>query len=80
MIINMRIEGTGPECARMVAEIEKMGEIRSQSRFYPNRGSAIIGRVYLQVAVSDNNENTCVCCGEIIPEGRQFCRKCECGA
>lgn len=23
------------------------------------------------------NENTCVCCGEIIPEGRQICYKCE---
>lgn len=21
--------------------------------------------------------NTCVCCGEIIPEGRQICIKCE---
>ena len=23
------------------------------------------------------NENTCVCCGEIIPEGRQVCWNCE---
>lgn len=23
------------------------------------------------------NENTCVCCGETIPEGRQVCPKCE---
>ena len=23
------------------------------------------------------NENRCVCCGEIIPEGRQICKKCE---
>lgn len=23
------------------------------------------------------NENRCVCCGEIIPEGRQICWKCE---
>ena len=23
------------------------------------------------------NENTCVCCGEIIPEGRQVCWRCE---
>jgi predicted amidophosphoribosyltransferase len=22
-------------------------------------------------------ENTCVCCGEIIPEGRQVCWNCE---
>lgn len=22
-------------------------------------------------------ENTCVCCGEVIPEGTQFCRKCD---
>lgn len=23
------------------------------------------------------SENRCVCCGEIIPEGRQICKKCE---
>lgn len=23
------------------------------------------------------NESTCVCCGEIIPEGRQVCYQCE---
>ena len=23
------------------------------------------------------NENTCFCCGEQIPEGRQICPKCE---
>ena len=22
-------------------------------------------------------ENRCVCCGEVIPEGRQVCAKCE---
>ena len=25
------------------------------------------------------SNNTCVCCGEIIPEGRQVCPKCERG-
>lgn len=24
-------------------------------------------------------ENRCVCCGAIIPEGRQICPKCEAG-
>ena len=24
-------------------------------------------------------ENRCVCCGEIIPEGKQICKKCEQG-
>ena len=24
-----------------------------------------------------NNTNTCICCGEVIPEGRQVCKKCE---
>lgn len=28
----------------------------------------------------EQNENRCVCCGEIIPEGRQVCHKCEKGA
>ena len=23
------------------------------------------------------NENRCVCCGEVIPEGRQLCPQCE---
>ena len=23
------------------------------------------------------NENRCACCGEVIPEGRQICKKCE---
>lgn len=27
----------------------------------------------------NTNNNTCVCCGEIIPEGRQVCPKCERG-
>ena len=24
-----------------------------------------------------DNENTCVCCGDAIPEGRQLCPRCE---
>ena len=24
-----------------------------------------------------DNENTCVCCGKVIPEGRQICFNCE---
>lgn len=27
----------------------------------------------------NTNDNTCICCGEIIPEGRQVCPKCEKG-
>lgn len=27
--------------------------------------------------ISIENADTCVCCGEIIPEGRQVCPKCE---
>lgn len=25
----------------------------------------------------ENNNNKCVCCGEVIPEGRQVCYHCE---
>lgn len=25
----------------------------------------------------ESNANTCVCCGEVIPEGRQVCPNCE---
>lgn len=28
-------------------------------------------------AAPKRNENTCVCCGEVIPEGRQVCHECE---
>ena len=27
----------------------------------------------------ESGANTCVCCGDIIPEGRQVCPKCENG-
>jgi hypothetical protein len=30
--------------------------------------------------VRKTNDNRCVCCGEIIPEGRQVCPSCEKGA
>ena len=23
------------------------------------------------------NDNTCICCGSLIPEGRQICKRCE---
>lgn len=26
---------------------------------------------------SDKDQNTCVCCGDVIPEGQQICPKCE---
>ncbi len=29
-------------------------------------------------AVYGRNENTCICCGDSIPEGRQVCPDCEC--
>lgn len=28
-------------------------------------------------ADSETKADTCVCCGEIIPEGRQVCHRCE---
>lgn len=36
----------------------------------------ILYRAYME----DNNmdDNRCVCCGEIIPEGRQVCPQCDC--
>ena len=79
MTIDVRIEGTEQECTRMVEEIEKICVIRSQSNFYPNGGATKEGRVYLKLDISDKSENTCVCCGEIIPEGRHVCPYCECG-
>lgn len=30
-------------------------------------------KIYLHI----NNAEHCICCGEVIPEGRQVCPKCE---
>ena len=35
---------------------------------------------YIKIRPLTSSADTCVCCGEIIPEGRQVCPKCEeCG-
>jgi RNA polymerase subunit RPABC4/transcription elongation factor Spt4 len=34
-------------------------------------------RKYIKQPSRINKENTCVCCGEVVPEGRQICKNCE---
>jgi hypothetical protein len=41
-----------------------------------NNGAYIIEKVKKEIA-AEQNANYCVCCGDVIPEGRQVCPKCE---
>jgi hypothetical protein len=46
----------------------------------PEGGSEYRDDVYnRKVESATDNADRCVCCGEIIPEGRQVCPKCEGG-
>lgn len=47
--VNMRISGTKAECEEAIRLIALSGVIREQSKFYPNRGASLLGRVYLDV-------------------------------
>lgn len=56
MTVRLRIEGTHEEIDKTVRLLEMNAIVRQQSRFYPNRGSTIVGRVYLEVDVSYSME------------------------
>lgn len=45
--MKLRISGTGPECAAAVAALGAGFVLREVSEFYPNRGPAVLGRVYV---------------------------------
>lgn len=63
-------EGCYPYCSNCI-EKSKDGKTTS---FCPNCGAKMI-KSYLRSSITVIN--TCICCGEIIPEGRQVCPKCE---
>lgn len=65
-------DGSYPYCSNCI-EKSKDGKT---TPFCPNCGVKMI-KSYLPSSITVMN--TCICCGEIIPEGRQVCPKCEKG-
>jgi hypothetical protein len=45
--VKIRLSGTEDEIAEMIEAVASVVEIRETSGFYLNRGSSVIGRVYL---------------------------------
>lgn len=62
---------------------KKCGKVIEEGRNWGDKKNPICplcGRTMNEKAwerLSDENNDTCVSCGEIIPEGRQICKKCE---
>jgi hypothetical protein len=48
--MRIRVEGTEAEIAAAVEQITTVLTVQETSRFYANRGSSVLGRVYLTVA------------------------------
>lgn len=45
--MKLRMTGTAPECAAAVAALAAGFVLREVSDFYPNRGTTVLGRVYV---------------------------------
>ena len=56
--MKVRLEGTREECGDMVRDMEWRYSVISVSEFYPNRNWENIGRMYLEVLQSKQNERT----------------------
>lgn len=50
--LKIRITGTAQDCAATVAALTGVLELRDVSDFYPNRGTSVLGRVYLDAALT----------------------------
>lgn len=50
--MKIRIEGTHEETDAAVDAVREVFDVHEVSRFYPNRGDSVLGRVYLTVAPS----------------------------
>ncbi|TWP51706.1 hypothetical protein FKR81_12620 [Lentzea tibetensis] len=48
--MKIRVEGTRDETTAAVAALREVFDVHEASRFYPNRGDSVLGRVYLTVA------------------------------
>lgn len=46
-MIKIRIEGTSEEIKQVIEDFRNDENVRSISRFYPNRGMSKIGRIYI---------------------------------
>lgn len=51
MTAKIRLMGTREECEIMANALRFMLPLRSISKFYPNRGQTIEGRVYVEVEI-----------------------------
>jgi len=51
MAVQLRITGSPAQCAQAVAALAAGFVVSEVSRFYPNRGAAHLGRVYLDAEV-----------------------------
>ena len=52
-IVNVRLEGSQEDCEAMIEQIERMGSVRTNGKFYPNHGRGDSGRMYLEVFFQD---------------------------
>lgn len=48
--MKIRIEGTRDEIAVAVDALREVFDVHEVSRFYPNRGDSVLGRVYVTAA------------------------------
>jgi hypothetical protein len=55
--MRIRVEGTEAEIAAAVERIATVVEVQEASRSYANRGSSMLGRVYLTVAAPARNRD-----------------------
>ena len=52
-IINLRLEGSQEDCEAMIM---RLGRVRTNGKFYPNRGRGENGRMYLEVIFEDSGD------------------------
>ena len=57
-IINIRLEGSQEDCEAMIMQIERLGRVRTNGKFYPNRGRSDLGRMYAEVIFEEENPGT----------------------
>ena len=48
-IINIRLEGSQEDCEAMIMQIDRLGRVQTNGKFYPNRGRGDLGRMYVEV-------------------------------
>lgn len=51
--MKIRITGSAAECDRLLARLAQVVRVREVSGFYPNRAPSALGRVYLDVDLTE---------------------------